>query len=192
MAERNRERRRPSSCPSDARRGRGVGGGTRLSFRQAGEADVAAVVALRTATARDLTARFGRGHWSSESTERGARHDLRVTKVWLARSGRAAVATFALGTRKPWAIDKRYFTPSERPLYLTSMSVRPDYQRRGVGRRCVAEIVRIARAWPADAIRLDAYDSAAGAGEFYARTGFEHVGNATYRGNPLVYYEMML
>jgi len=110
----------------------------------------------------------------------------------LARSGRAAVATFALGTRKPWAIDKRYFTPCERPLYLTSMAVRPDYQRRGVGRRCVDEIVRIARAWPADAIRLDAYDSAAGAGEFYARTGFEHVGNATYRGNPLVYYEMML
>ena len=117
---------------------------------------------------------------------------MRITKVWLARSGRAAVATFALGTRKPWAIDTSYFTPCERPLYLTSMSVRPDYQRRGVGRRCVAEIIRIARAWPADAVRLDAYDSPAGAGDFYARAGFDHVGNAIYRGNPLVYYEMML
>lgn len=117
---------------------------------------------------------------------------MRIMKVWLARSGRAAVATFALGTRKPWAIDRSYFTPCEHPLYLTNMAVRPDYHRRGVGRRCVAEIVRIARTWPADAIRLDAYDGPAGAGDFYVRAGFEHVGNATYRGNPLVYFEMML
>lgn len=117
---------------------------------------------------------------------------MRVTRIWLARSGRAAVATFALGTRKPWAIDRSYFTPCKRPLYLTNMAVRPDYQGRGVGRRCVAEIIRIAREWPADAIRLDAYDSPAGAGGFYARTGFTHVGSTTYRGNPLVYFEMML
>ena len=165
---------------------------TRLSFREARSEDVKAVVALRTATARDLTERFGRGHWSNEPTERGTLYDVRISRVWLARSGRAAVATFALSTRKPWAIDQSYFTPCEQPLYLTNMAVRPDYQGRGVGRRCIAEIIRIAHAWPADAIRLDAYDSASGAGDFYARAGFEHVGNATYRGNPLVYYEMML
>ncbi len=117
---------------------------------------------------------------------------MRITRVWLARSGRTPVATFALGTRKPWAIDRSYFTPCERPLYLTNMAVRPDYQRRGVGRRCIDEITCIARAWPADAVRLDAYDSDAGAGAFYARAGFRHVGDAVYRGNPLVYYEMML
>lgn len=151
-----------------------------------------AVVALRTAAARDLTARFGRGHWSSEATERGTLYDMRITQVWVARSGRAAVATFALGTRKPWAIDRSYFTACERPLYLTSMAVRPDYQGRSVGRRCVEEIIRIARAWPADAVRLDAYDSPAGAGDFYARTGFQHVGSVVYKGNPLVYYEILL
>ncbi len=119
-------------------------------------------------------------------------YDLRISRVWLARSGRAEVATFALGTRKPWAIDKSYFTRCERPLYLTNMAVRPDYQRRGVGRVCIDEIVAIARAWPADAIRLDAYDSPAGAGGFYSRAGFRHVGDATYRGVPLVYFEMLL
>lgn len=117
---------------------------------------------------------------------------MRISKVWLARSGRATVATFRLGTRKPWAIDRSYFSASEHPIYLTDMSVRPDYQRRGVGRRCVDEIVRIARAWPADAIRLDAYHTEAGAGDFYARCGFRHVGNAVYRRVPLVYYEMVL
>jgi GNAT superfamily N-acetyltransferase len=117
---------------------------------------------------------------------------MRISKVWMARRGRAVVATFRLSTRKPWAIDRSYFTASDHPLYLTDMSVRPDYQRRGVGRQCVDEIIRIARAWPADAIRLDAYDAEAGAGGFYARCGFRHVGNAVYRGVPLVYYEMLL
>ena len=112
--------------------------------------------------------------------------------MWLARSGRAVVATFRLSTRKPWAIDRSYFTACEQPVYLTDMSVRPDYQRRGVGRGCVDEIVRITRRWPAEAIRLDAYDAEAGAGGFYARCGFRHVGNAVYRGVPLVYYEMIL
>jgi GNAT superfamily N-acetyltransferase len=117
---------------------------------------------------------------------------MRISKVWLVRSGRAAVATFRLGTRKPWAIDRSYFTACDRPLYLTGISVRADYQGRGVGRRCVDEIIRIARAWPADAIRLDAYEVVAGAGAFYARCGFRHVGNAVYRGTPHMYHEMML
>ena len=117
---------------------------------------------------------------------------MRIGRVWIARSGRAAVATFRLGTRKPWTIDRSYFTHSATPLYLTDMAVRPDYQRRGIGRQCVDEIVRVARAWPADAIRLDAYDAEAGAGPFYARCGFRHVGNAVYRGVPHLYYEMIL
>ena len=54
------------------------------------------------------------------------------------------------------------------------------------------EAKEIARAWPGDAIRLDAYDAAAGAGEFYAKCGFREVGRATYRGTPLIYFELML
>ena len=48
------------------------------------------------------------------------------------------------------------------------------------------------KAWPADAIRLDAYDAPAGAGDFYAKCGFREVGRATYRGVPLVYFELLL
>ena len=42
------------------------------------------------------------------------------------------------------------------------------------------------------AIRLDTCDLAAGAGEFYRRCGFCMVGRVSYRGVPLVYYEMSL
>ena len=164
----------------------------RLTFRRADTPDVAAVLELRTATARDLTSRFGRGHWSIEGSESGVLNDLRVSQIWLAIRGHAAVATFRLSTRKPWAIDASYFTRSTRPLYLTDMAVRPEVQRLGIGRQCVEKVVAIARRWPADSIRLDAYDAAAGAGGFYARCGFREVGRVSYRGNPLVYFEMML
>ncbi len=54
------------------------------------------------------------------------------------------------------------------------------------------EVTRIARAWPADAIRLDAYDADAGAGIFYAKCGCTEVGRVSYRGTPLIYYELLL
>jgi GNAT superfamily N-acetyltransferase len=107
---------------------------------------------------------------------------------------------FFLGTRvahrtvpnKPWAIDTSYFTPCERPLYLLAMAVRPERQRQGIGRWCMGEVERIAKAWPADGIRLDAYDADAGAGEFYARCGCEEMGRRVHRGAALVYYECLI
>jgi hypothetical protein len=51
---------------------------------------------------------------------------------------------------------------------------------------------KIVQDWPGDAIRLDAYDDKAGAGDFYRTCGFAEVGRASYRGAPLVYFEMML
>ena len=54
------------------------------------------------------------------------------------------------------------------------------------------EALRIARERLADAIRLDAYDSPAGAGAFYEKCGFRQVGRVIYRNTPLLYYEMMI
>jgi GNAT superfamily N-acetyltransferase len=58
-----------------------------------------------------------------------------------------------------------------------------------VGRRCLEQTLRIARDRAADAIRLDAYDAPAGAGEFYRKCGFREVGRTSYRGSPLIYFE---
>ena len=164
----------------------------RLTFRLAAPTDVSAVASLRVTTARDLTTRFGHGHWSNETTERSVLHELSISQVWLAFRGRSPIATFRLGTRKPWAIDVSYFTRCERPLYLTDMAVRPNAQRQGVGQRCVEEMIGIARRLTADCIRLDAYDADAGAAGFYAKCGFRETGRVTYRGTPLVYFEMQV
>ncbi len=117
---------------------------------------------------------------------------MRHSHVLVARSGSTIVGTCRLARKKPWAIDPAYFEPSARPFYLTDMAVRPDYQGRGVGRALLDEAERTVQRLDGDAIRLDAYDAEAGAGEFYATCGFSFVGRVTYHGVPLLYYERVL
>lgn len=147
---------------------------------------------LQNAAAGALTARFGEGHWSSLGNERGAVLAQRHARVRVGRSGKQILTVLRLATKKPWAIDVSYFTPVRRPLYLTGMAVSVAHQSRGLGRLALEDARAIAVAWPADAIRLDAYDAAAGAGPFYAKCGFQERGRVVYRGDPLVYYELLL
>jgi GNAT superfamily N-acetyltransferase len=164
----------------------------RITVRQATESEAPAIARLHTVVAETLTREFGTGHWTTRVTERGVLHAMRTSNVYVVSHETDAVATFQLATKKPWAIDKSYFTQIPRPLYLTAMAVEPAMQRRGIGREMLEQARGIARGWPGDAIRLDAYDSAAGAGGFYAKCGFTEVGRVTYRGTPLIYYELIL
>jgi GNAT superfamily N-acetyltransferase len=108
---------------------------------------------LRIAVARDLTARHGLGHWSTQVSESGVRRGITHSHVCIARADDAVVGTLRLGTTKPWAIDISYFTPCARAVYLTDMAVHPSRQGRGVGRLMLQEARRIAAEWPAAAIR---------------------------------------
>jgi len=154
--------------------------------------DAEAIASLRTAVAQRLTLQYGKGHWSSAASAKGVLFDLRTSRVYVARCEERLIATLRLATKKPWAIDKTYFSACERPLYLTSMAVDPELQRTGIGRLCIEETKKIVKSWPADAIRLDAYDAEAGAGEFYRKCGFREVGRVSYRATPLIYFEMLL
>ena len=164
----------------------------RIKMELSTAVDVSDIVALRAAVAGKLTAQYGQGPWSAVSTEKGVRFDMRTSKVFVARQRGRLIATLRLVTKKPWAIDLKYFSVCQRPLYLLSMAVAPDRQRTGIGRLCLEEVKKICRQWPADAIRLDAYAAPAGAGGFYRKCGFRDLGRASYRGCPLAYFEMLL
>ena len=167
----------------------------KLVFASATNSDAGALAALHRAVADDLTRRFGEGFWSSAPSERGILSNMRMptfSRILIARSNRRIVATLRLATKKPWAIDTAYFTAATRPLYLTGMAVHPDLQSQGIGRLLLKEAEAIARAWPADAIRLDAFDAAAGAGPFYAKCGFRELAHVTYKKDPLIYFEALL
>ena len=163
-----------------------------LSFTIASDADAAVVTDIRAAVAADLTRRYGHGHWTATGTEKSVLRDIRTSQVLIARNGSQTVGTLRLATRKPWAIDPRYFSPRQKALYLTDMAVLPCLQHQGIGRRCLTHALVLAVDWRADAIRLDAYDGPAGAGAFYAKCGFREMGRVTYRQTPLVYFELLL
>jgi GNAT superfamily N-acetyltransferase len=163
-----------------------------FSFRPASPEDAEELAALHTAVAEHLTSQYGPGPWSNKTTARGVLCTMRAAQVFAARKDSAIVGTLALTTKKPWAIDTSYFNACRAPIYLIGMAVTPPRQCQGIGRRCLEAAQSAARAWRADAIRLDAFDADAGAGGFYARCGFTEVGRATYRDTPLIYYELIL
>ncbi len=164
----------------------------RVRFRDATERDAPGIAALRNAAAGALTARFGSGHWSTLTSERAALLSLRHARVRVGVAGKRLLTVLRLATKKPWAIDVAYFTPVKRPLYLTDLAVSVAHVGQGLGRRAMADARTVAQAWPADAIRLDAYDAEAGAGPFYERCGYTGRGRVVYRDDPLVYYELLL
>jgi len=164
----------------------------RIHLQPATNRDVPDLVLLRIAVNRHLAWRYGEGYWVARPTERGARAQMQRGTVYIARFRNKPLASLTLSTRKPWAIDRKYFHPSERPLYLTAMAVDPRYQGKGIGRQCLEEARHIATEWPADAIRLDAFDAQAGAGDFYRKCGYREVGRAVYRLTPLIYFELLL
>ncbi len=162
------------------------------TIRRATEADAAAVASVLTAAAEDLTARYGEGPWSHLVTEAAAARAISSSVVLVALDEGTVVGTLRLTTRKPWAIDAGYFAPVKRAIYLLDMSVAPSHQRMGVGRQLLAVARDVARGWPGQSLRLDAYDADAGAGGFYARCGYREVGRVVYRGTPLLYFELLL
>jgi GNAT superfamily N-acetyltransferase len=164
-----------------------------LSFDTATEDDAGAIALLQTRVADDLTRQYGAGHWSAAVTEQSVVRGIAGSSaVLVARDLSEVVATLRLVTKKPWAIDPAYFSAVRRPLYLLSMAVEPARQRTGIGRRLLEEARLFGTRWPADAIRLDAYDHAAGAGPFYVKCGYREVGRVTYRSVPLKYFELLL
>ena len=147
---------------------------------------------MRNAAASALASRFGDRHWARTVGLRSVTRSIDESLVLIARLGSDLVASLRLATKKPWAIDVSYFTKVDRALYLLDMAVHPHHQGNGFGRQLLTSAAEYALAFPADAIRLDAYDAQAGAGGFYTRCGFRETGRVVYRRVPLIYFERLL
>lgn len=154
--------------------------------------DLSRIVELRNAAGEKLTREFGRGHWSHPVTPEKLASNMEKSRIYVLRERGRIVGTLRLQLKKPSEYDRAWFTRVRRPVFLYDMAVDPARQRRGLGRALIAGAIRVARAWPADAIRLDAYDHPAGAGRFYEKCGFRETSRRVYFRAPIIYYEMML
>ena len=117
---------------------------------------------------------------------------MEKSRIYVLRERDRIVGTLRLQPKKPSEYDRAWFTRVRRPLFLYDMAVDPARQRSGLGRTCIEGAIRAARAWPADALRLDAYDHPAGAGPFYEKCGFRETSRRVFFRAPIIYYEMML
>jgi GNAT superfamily N-acetyltransferase len=162
------------------------------SIRFATERDIPALLKLRLAVDADHAQRFGKNRWSTTLTEKSVTRGLRSSKILVASRHGHIVGALRMETKKPWAVDLRYFTPVTKAVYLHDVNVDPRLQRSGVGGQLIERAKAVAREWPVDAIRLDAYDGPSGGGFFYEKCGFKEVGRNVYRRVPLVYFEFVL
>ncbi len=163
-----------------------------LAFESATACDARALVTLRTAVAHDMTRRYGAGHWSACPRKAEVVKQIRASRVLVARRNADIIGTVRLTRALPWAIDSIAFSPVATALYVLGLAVAPDARGQGVGRRLIDAAKEAARVMAADALWLDAYDHAAGAGRFYLANGFRAVGRTKYREVPLVYYEWLV
>lgn len=162
------------------------------SISSARAADAREIAALRTQVARGMTRQFGKGHWSECPGVALVQRQLRASHVLVARRDGTIVGTVRLAVTKQWAIDSGAFTPVKTSLYVLGLAVSPEARGLGIGRGLMEAAKAKARDWPAQALWLDAYDHAAGAGGFYQACGFRKVGPSSTGDVPLIYYEWLV
>lgn len=136
-----------------------------------------------------MTRQFGKGHWSDCPTVAIVARQLRASHVLVARRDEDIVGTVRLVVAQQWAIDSDSFTPARTALYVLGLAVAADARGQGIGRALMEATKEKARTWPAQALWLDAYDHAAGAGPFYLACGFRRVGPSARAEVPVTFYE---
>src|SRR5687767_14450166 len=99
---------------------------------------------MRTAVAEWLTKRYGRGPWSAFVTEKRVLRGLNTSRVLVGREEGRLVGTVRLATKKPWAIDTKYFSVVQKAIYLHDLAVAAEVQGQGFGRLLVEEAKAVA------------------------------------------------
>jgi hypothetical protein len=132
-----------------------------LSFRFATESDIPALLKLRLAVDADQARRFGKDRSSTTINEKSVARGLKSSRVLLARRHGRIIGPLRMATKKPWAIDLRYFSrtkgcvsPRRRcgsaaaairyraSAYRARESCCPRVACRGDSPRCVRRIIR--------------------------------------------------
>lgn len=163
-----------------------------VSIAIADRTDAQDLATLRSNVARGLTEEFGHGHWSPCPSRAEVVRNLRASHVLIARRESQIVGTVRLVVAEQSAIDSTAFTPVDTALYVLGLAVSRDTRGQGIGRSLMEAAKDAARAWPADALWLDAYQQeGVGAGPFYLKCGFRAVGPSALQEVPLTYYEWL-
>src|ERR1041384_3639906 len=110
-----------------------------------------------------MSRQFGTGHWSTPTSKAQVMKQMRASLMWVARRGGGIIGTVRLASVSP-AFDASAFTPVTRALYVLGLAVASECRKQGVGGKLVDAARHAALERGANALWLDAYGHAAGAG----------------------------
>jgi GNAT superfamily N-acetyltransferase len=170
----------------------------RYSVHRRGPDHIDDLYAMIEVCGEDMWQRLGLDHWKPPTPKDMYREYARTKEVYAVQDGDTLVATFTIGIDPTesyppgsWAND------AHSAYYVNKLAVRPDLQQQGLGRWCMDEIERRARAYGYDSVRFDAltrnvqllgfYDHIG-----YARCGDMYVFDEIGRGWDIVLYEKLV
>jgi len=148
-----------------------------LTFHEAEPNEVEPLQEIVRLCGADIGARFGQTFWSPPPPIELMRRHASEKAVYAVKDGDETVATFTLGLSGWPEQSAPFWTDADhRAAYVSRLAVRPDRQGQGIGRWCLAEVERLARAQDCRAIRLDAIRAFAPPVALYRRLGYQERG----------------
>jgi hypothetical protein len=94
-----------------------------VSLGFATDADIQSLLDLQLAVDADQQRRFGTDRWSTTITDRSIARGLKSSRVLIAKQQERIVGGLRMATKKPWAIDLKYFTPVVKAVSLHDVNV---------------------------------------------------------------------
>ena len=149
--------------------------------------DVPPLHQILVACGRDLKERFGLSHWMPmvyplESMLK----DAMSLEVYAVTNGATQVGTFMLETTStvPMSYIKygniHWQVKAPSAVYVHKLAVVPAWQGQGLGTWCLQTVERLAVQRGCSAVRLDAVKTHPKLLSFYARQGYQQVGELIY------------
>jgi GNAT superfamily N-acetyltransferase len=162
-----------------------------MRARRLSPAEVETAHAIVAACGRALAER-GHHNWDPPIALDKMRADATTGEVWLAEEAETPVATFTLTTTPPKPWPPEIFDPHVPALYVNRLAIVPARWRGGLGRACMDEVERLARARGLGVVRLDVYRGNPSVRQFYERLGYTVRGDWDGGDVPLTCFEKEL
>ena len=154
---------------------------------------VEALHAVLVAAGLDMEARLGLSHWVPPFPVDRLAEQARHGGVYGVYDGDVLVATFTVSKDALSEYPDVAFAPDgEPPLHLHRIAVHPEYQGRGVGSWCMAQIENLARESGCRSVRFDAFSRNLGLLDYYRDLGYLEQGRTIARGKLVVCFEKLI
>ena len=164
-----------------------------LIFKQADTQQADRLYEILRACGQDMKTRFELTHWDPLYPLEFFEKDVLAGKVYAVSENGELIATFTMSVEPlVYYFSQLWSDPSIVAMYVNHMAVLPEYQGKGVGRKCMERIEQDSLELGCGAVRLDAYEKNEHAVKFYDQLGYERREIIMYRGLPLLCFDNLL